>query len=327
MWISSVYANSSYAPTTDDISKSAIYLEDWPTTIHTWDFAQINFYKVNNTFLTDTIWGWSNGQLFVTCKNGYITSLSWYDGYSTSILLSPYTWQQEQVVLWVTGTNISGWKKITLKCNPIEDPVWIIDDMTDIDTNDDIVENVSAFSNAPTHFAISKMKIMTSSQPNISTDDVKKYFEPWSWINFQPSFTDIVFLQIKVIWNLNRTLRNTKTAYKFKNLFSTDDKFKNYRNWIKKFWKFTDKDGFIDAFSGSIWLKDIWIAQDIIAGQINCLKNNNCNHSIIIKHSITDNFKTYSLNELSNLFVWTDNIVSSIKSKQKIFVYNYTKAI
>jgi len=97
--------------------------------------------------------------------------------------------------------------------------------MTDIDINDDVVENVSAF-NTPTHFAISKMKAMDNITSQINTDDIKTYFKPWSWIDFQPSFTDIVFLQMKVIWNLNRTLRNTKTNYKFWKLFPTTDKFK-----------------------------------------------------------------------------------------------------
>jgi len=301
MWISSVYANSTYTPTTNDIGNS-VYLKNGETTINGWNFSMIDFLRSNNTFLNGIIYGWNNNKLYITCTNGYITSLSWYNSSSNIIpTTTPYTWQQEQVVLSVLSWNF---KNITLKCNPFTSPIKDIEEKT-ININ---YNTISKSTNSP----YTTLNLSTPTNPEITGQDIKNKLSSAKDIKTQPTFVDILFLQLKTIWNLSDSVLNQNSNLNLANLFKNTSKFKNYSNWINKFSAYTTKKEFQDAFTWAIWLKDVWIAQDVIKWLYDCTLNNNCKGSIKFKHGITDKYSTYSLDEISHtLYSKTNNILTS----------------
>ncbi len=78
----------------------------------------------------------------------------------------------------------------------------------------------------------------------------------------QPTFVDINFLQIQTINNLIKSLNILWVDTK--NLFIDSQEFNFYKQWLKKYSLYTNKQVFVDSFQDSITLKDLWIANDIV---------------------------------------------------------------
>jgi len=212
---------------------------------------------------------------------------------------------------------ISYWKNysftswfVTAKCKPILNPDVIFEDKTSI--NYSVV--VSSKDNPFETFYLS-----TPDSPQIDSNQIKQKFLPGKDADNQPTFVDILYLQLKIISNLSDAISTLKSDIKFASLFNSNKDYESYEKWLDKFSKYYTKDQFVDAFSGAITLKDIWIATDVIRWLYSCLikiKNwSSCEGVIKISHDISNKFDLYTLKEVENkIYTWTDNILeNSIK--------------
>jgi len=254
----------------------------------------------DNSFLAQDISN-INSQISIKCKNWYLVNIGNNGTYT-------YTWDWQQSEVTVFNPS----KTLTLTCKPIGQPVKKLKN-TNINYQTTEQKNWDWGPSFPA----------TLRKPNITSDDIVK-FKSKQDIDNQPSFTDVVYLQLEVIWNLSDSLINTKSAFDFSQLFKITShtwyNFTWYNMWLDKFWNYTNKKDFIDAMSGAITLKDIWVAQDVIKWLYDCVNNNHCNWSINFQHNILDKYQTYSLDNIQKtLYLKTDDNVLD----DAIKYYNY----
>ena len=158
----------------------------------------------------------------------------------------------------------------------------------------------------------------------IDEEDLKD-FQKGKAVEYQPNFVDILYLQLKTISNLYDSIQTLNSWMDFSSIFQPGQ-YSRYIDWIEKFTYNNNLQDFRDSFSGSITLKDIGIAQDIIAGLTKCLNDIlswvvSCNGYIRIKHSPLDKFSFYRLVDIVKQIYnsWTDTglLVDSIKLYNK----------
>ena len=246
---------------------------------------------------------YNGSHLNIKCKNWHIVKIS------SSYIDSPDPWQWNiesvKITYWNWSDDGSIIWSFKATCKPIAKPIEKIEKITNINYKN-IIQKENDFS---PKFPITDTKV------DITDEDIEKHFKPKQDIDNQPTFTDIVYLQLDLIWNLASSVENTKEDFDFANLFKTDEDFKNYNAWLNKFWNYTDKKDFQDAMSWAITLKDIWVAQDVIKWLYECTNNDNCTWTIIFKKNPMDKYETYSLDDLQNqLYLSEWNILdNSIK--------------
>ena len=285
----------------DHISSWKFKLDNWLNTISQFNVSSelysFRFKIWNNSFLVNDISNNSNN-INITCKNGYISSI---------IGNSLWTWQQEFAIMSYIKVWVGLTWTIDISCKPIAQPARAVKD-TDIDFV--TIEQKNAFTE--------KFPV-TAEGLSITTTDIQSKFTPKKNIDNQPSFTDIVYLQLDLIWDLSSSLINTKTGFDFKNLFKTDQDFKNYNTWLEKFGNYTTKKDFIDAMSWDITLKDVWVAQDVIKWLYKCANKDKCTNVITLQKDPTSKYETYSLDDLQKtLYLSWGNILDD-----SITYYNY----
>jgi len=293
------------SPTSDNIDKfkegDFLYLDDGINKLgkKTSDENQVSFEKRNNIFLKNDIYNSSSRKIEITCKNGYIVKIE----RSGTNNKKTYTWQQEQAILSYDYYSNSYKNAVTLKCKPIAQPSKKLSE-NKIDIN---YQTISTPKNDPFEsLSLSK----DDENWNILDEDVQEKLVAWKDISTQPSFTDILFLQLKTISNLSDSALEQNSNFDFKKLFQNNTEFEKYNKWIDKFSTFDTKKDFEDAFSGTITLKDVWISQDVIAWLYKCINNNHCLHTIQFKHNINDDYDVYSLDEISKtLYSGSNNIL------------------
>lgn len=158
----------------------------------------------------------------------------------------------------------------------------------------------------------------------IDEEDLKD-FQKGKAVEYQPNFVDILYLQLKIISNLYDSIQTLNSWMDFSSIFQPGQ-YSRYTDWIEKFTYNNNLQDFRDSFSGSVTLKDIGIAQDIIVGLTKCLNDIlswaiSCNGYIRIKHSPLDKFSFYRLVDIVKQIYdsWTDTglLVDSIKLYNK----------
>ena len=242
---------------------------------------------------------YSRSNLNIKCKNWHIVTIN--SSYKPS---NKWNWNIDSVKItyWTwnnAGSIISDFKAT---CKPIAKPIEKIEKITNINYKN-IIQKENDFS---PKFPITDTKV------NITDEDIEKHFKPKQDIDNQPTFTDIVYLQLDLIWNLVSSVENTKEDFDFAKLFKTNEDFSNYNTWLEKFWTYTTKKDFQDAMSWAISLKDVWVAQEVIKWIYKCANNNNCIWIINFEKNPTNKYETYSLSDLQNkLYLSEDNILDN----------------
>ena len=242
-----------------------------------------------NTFLAQDYTNSNN--LIINCKNWYINTISGDNYYNNKVdhLFLNYNYENQSY------TNI-----VTLKCKPITNPNSIIKNKV-LNLN---YKTITVSKNKP----FSSLILTTPTNPTLTWQ--LKELKPWQDTNTQPTFTDIIYLQLKIIWSLSDDILIKNPNINFSWLFTSNTDFENYNKWLDKFSAFSTKTEFEDTFSGAITLKDIWIANEIIKWLYKCALNNNCSKVIHFKHSILNKYDTYSFKEIENdIYSWTNNIL------------------
>ena len=239
--------------------------------------------KDNNSFLTkgDISNLWS--QINIICKNGKITKIynshnSWNGSIDSATLSYGYS-------------HHSYTSSLTVECKPITSPAKIIQQNT-MNIN---YQTISKPENNP--FS-QNYNLSSSTNPTVTPKEVKNYLIPWKNIKNQPNFVNILYLQLKTIWNLSDNVLLQHSNLKFSDMFQSSQEFNDYENWLNKFQNYDTISWFVNAFTWTVWLKDIWIAQDVINWLLKCLNNNTCNHIIKFKHNPLDKFDVYKFSEV-----------------------------
>jgi hypothetical protein len=104
---------------------------------------------------------------------------------------------------------------------------------------------------------LEKYNITDGAKPSISEQDISDKLKAGKDISSQPTFIDVLYLQLDLISNLSDSLLLEKPNLAFSGLFLNDSDFQNYNKWLDKFSAYNTKKEFQDAFSGAITLKDI----------------------------------------------------------------------
>jgi len=208
---------------------------------------------------------WGNNDIEIECKNWYFANVVWGNsggdnGSNRSFDFSPY--MVDTLDLWKNP----GWNNTfaKIKCKPITSPVELVKAP---DINYETINTSDPFSSG---FSISKDNIV------IDWEDIQSQLAPNTEISNQPTFLDVLYLQLKTISYLNNSLLLKNPDANISDLFYKNDsvdKFDEYSRWINKFSFYDTKKQFQDAFSGAVTLKDVWIAQDVISGLYTCLNN------------------------------------------------------
>ena len=304
-------------PTPENIEKLAdqnntIILDEWTNTIWAdtnWITSKVAFNTNNNLFLTQQIKNYKTS-INITCKNGYITNISWYP--------ISWNWQTEQAILSY-NYNLANHKydnTVTIKCQPIANPAKELEENV-VNAN---YQTISKPQN-DNIFSSKSYNLSSDTDPTITTEEIKEQLSAWKNISNQPTFVNVLFLQLKTIWNLSSTLLLEKPEIEFKNLFSNINEFTEYTSWLEKFKNYSNLNDFVNAFTWTIWLKDIWIANNVINWLLKCLNSNICTNSIQLKHNPLDKFDVYNFKEIENSLYKdpTQNILSwSIIYYQKL---------
>ena len=262
-----------------------ILLDEWTNTIRKTSNL-VAFTKDNNSFLIKGDISNHPSQITIICKNGKITKI--YNSIRT------WTWSIDSAILsyrYIPNQHIFT-NSLTVECKPITAPAKVIQQNT-ININ---YQTISKPENNP----FSKYNLSSSTNPKIDPEEVKSYLTPWKDIKNQPSFVDILYLQLKTIWNLSDNILLQHPNLYFSWLFQSPQEFNDYEKWLNKFQNYKTLNWFVNAFTWTIWLKDIWIAQDVINWLLKCLNNNTCNHIIKFKHNTLDKFNVYKFSEIEN---------------------------
>ncbi len=283
-----------------------LILSEWTNSIFIWD-SSLEYISINN-YGNSGIVSWDvYDKITIECKNWYIDLIKWYK--TTS---SPNFEDLDLLSDSIEKVNLSAKTNDTwdngftvIKCNPITQPSKKLSE-NKLDIN---YQTISIDPKTLENFNISNSNI---SWWYLSPDAVKNELSAWKNKDKQPTFVNILYLQLKTISNLSDSMMEEKNNPEFSELFqNTNDKNYNftwYNIWLNKFEKYQTKKDFQDAFSWAITLKDVWIAQDVIAGIYDCIENNHCKHSIVFHHKILDKYDTYSLDEIENqLYVFKNN--------------------
>jgi hypothetical protein len=158
----------------------------------------------------------------------------------------------------------------------------------------------------------------------IDNEDLKD-FQKGEAVEYQPNFVDILYLQLKTISNLYDSIQTLNSGIDFSSIFQPGQ-YSRYTGWMAKFTYNDDLQDFRDSFSGSITLKDIGVAQDVIVGLTKCLNDvldwaTSCNGYIKITHNPLDKFSFYKLVDIVRQIYnsWTNAglLVDSIKLYNK----------
>ncbi len=158
----------------------------------------------------------------------------------------------------------------------------------------------------------------TKYKSKIEKEDTDK-FKSKQNIDNQPSFIDIVYLQLQVIWDIAESIETTNESFDFENLFDTNDDFNNYNSWLDKFDNYNTKQEFIDAASWAVTLKDLWVANYVVNWLYDCANNNNCNDSIDFWWiNPVNKYENYTLKDIDSLLY--KNTKNTIK--EAITYYN-----
>ena len=257
-------------------------------------------------------------------RTGYIIKLytsSWGDSQLTTTWYCNQDWQ-----IWVEDKNgnLFFYKKLVLKVtigsntntkyfyftfvcdknkNVIKKPVEVLP-FTEKDTEISDIDLLNrALSNSSYSWKIEETKA------------VETFYSPKP--AFQPTFTDILYLQLKIIEKLNESLENL--GVDIETIWNTNGDFSYYINWINKFTVYSNKKDFVDAFSGAITFKDVWTATEIIKGQLTRLNceiswSSDCSNKTI---SISNKWKYefYTIKQLKDLIANNqDNITDNINN-------------
>ena len=265
-----------------------IILDEWENIIwkKIWDSTKVALETSYNNFLTNEIRNVSRKNITITCKNWFITKITGY--WSRE-------WKTTQAILsYNYDPNHNKYKNtITLICKPITQPEKVLEQNV-------VNANYQTVSKKNTDPFSQPYYLSTSSDPKIDQNKVKQHLLPWKDIKSQPTFVNILFLQLQTIWNLSNTLLTKNPNIEFKNLFSSSTSFNNYTQWINKFKNYSNLNDFVNAFTWTVWLKDIWIANDVINWLLRCLNTNNCNWVISFQHNPLDKFDVYKFAEIEN---------------------------
>ncbi len=279
-----------------------IILDNWNNYINdnnNSSLDKVQFFSTDNQAISN--WSQNNisnywSQITITCKNWYITKIS--------NSLHVRSWLVKSAILSYDYNNHTYNSTVTLKCKEVNKP-WkkILSKDLNYETINTNTNNIFWW-----WFSISKINF------KIKKSDILSRLVSWKEPNNQPTFTDILFLQIKIISSLIDNITFSKNI-------EIKDLFKNYNTYtwrINKLKAFKNKKDFEDSFTWSITLKDIWIGWEIIKWLFNCINNNNCSN-INFKNP-SNKYNVYSLNEIFNtLYAWQNNIIDeSIKYFWKI---------
>ena len=282
--------------------------------VFSWSFTEIvgqNYNLDNILYITNEEDLKSN---YITYKNRVASELSLYHRNQNTSLVS--TWDSFLFLcsdgkLWVNDyifddvwLNFQIENKnffLKIKCS-IDDMTELLQDWKlfdfkekDISTNN----NLQPYSLSSQYGTINEDQVMNSFlKPNPTT---------------QPTFIDIVFLQIKTI---NSIVASLNVLW-----IETDDLFANfqvrnfYNTWLKKYSLYTNKQVFVDSFQNSVTLKDIWIANEIVewlSKRLLCeYKELSICSNIQIQFSKKWEYEFYTLDEIID-WVFSDNKIIDI---------------
>lgn len=147
-----------------------------------------------------------------------------------------------------------------------------------------------------------------SQDRKITDTDVQNFFI--SKPKLQPTFADVIYLQLKTINSLISSLSGIWIT----NVSSLFDpiSYSDYNKWTDHFAWFNSKIDFVDAVNSWITLKDIWIANDIVLGlsdRLSCEYKTKwlCASKVIkIRKSYKDRFSFYKLEDINKQIFSTD---------------------
>jgi len=294
-------------PTPTNIEDTAknwiLYLDNWKNTFNksTSHTNQIQLDQEKNNFkCSSCTFDNITNPLYITCKNWLISKIQWHANHTPNYIL---TWNFQSLILDYNYSGHEYKSNIILQCKPITQPTKIIESEV-LDINYKTIQT-------PKNNPFESLVLSTSIDPEIDPNKLKK-LEPGKEPDSQPTFTDILFLQLKTISNLSDAILTQHPDLSFSWLFTSNTNFENYNKWLDKFSTFSIKTEFEDAFSGAITLKDIWIANNIVKGLYICATSNNCSSVIKFKHSILDKYDPYKFKEIENdIYSWTNNILNA----------------
>lgn len=138
----------------------------------------------------------------------------------------------------------------------------------------------------------------------------------------QPTFVDVAILQLRTVQNLEESLKYFDIS-DIKVLFQNNDSYSNYLRWENKFTWYENREEFVNAFTGYVNLKDIWIWTDIInwlsCKLLNELNSSDCSFQKITVKSYDNKLDFYSLKYIiENISEIIDNYVSIYEILEKI---------
>ena len=300
-----------------DIEWKTLYLDEWVNTLSwniSWKHISINNYR-NHNVVTWAVYD----KITINCKNWYVNSLTWYKSIASSYskALTLLSDNIESLNLSVGASNSWSGDFAVIKCKPITKPVKQFEEKA-LNIN---YQTISTLWNN----AFTGLNLSNPASPKITKTKTQE-LQPWKNITTQPTFIDILYLQLKTIWSLSDSILTTNPNLDFSNLFENTSNtwfnFIGYSHWLNKFSVYTTKKQFQDAFTWAIWLKDIWIADDVIKWLYKCALNNNCLHTIHITHDINDKYSTYNFKEIEkSLYSGSNNILEN-----SISYYNKLKS-
>ncbi len=268
----------------------------------------------SSNYLSKPLYG-KNVDIKITCKNWLITQIAWVTnpGYTQEKIITINLGWVSSLVLWQYNNWSYDNNFAVLECKPITNPVKeLIKNTVDI--------NYQSISQKENSFEDEFPLSLVNPTATISAWDIHEKLVAWKSIHNQPTFVDVLFLQLWLISNLSDSILISNPNILFTWMFANNS-FKDYSNWLNKFSKFSNKKAFQDAFSGAITLKDIWIAQDVILWLYKCLNDNDCSNNIKFKHSITNKYDSYTMEEIEGiLYKNSKNIIDyaiSYYSKMK----------
>ena len=273
-----------------------IQLKDGLNTLHWWN---IKFYKDNNPFLGDTIYNWSPDKIKITCENGYIIEINWYTTSSSSASRN-WSWYdtllEKAVVTYSDSFGMPPWDWSIDMSSHNNINIWYVSCIKKLKPDVVLVKNDLNYNTIDSKWWFWESFAISRNEWVVSKDNVLSDFIASSDKGNQSTFTDILYLQLNIIWNLTDLLLTSKKDFEIKKLFK-HGKYSQYLKWLNKFWKFNSKKDFEDSFTGSVSLKDIWLAQDIILWMYSCLNDNNCDAEIDFKN-INNKLDVYTLKDL-----------------------------
>jgi len=292
-WFSQDLGNKIINSTTEDVfylhegvnEIKAPYVEEKKWIFKIWWEDAINDNNYKTLWLKGNVnfASYNGSKLIIRCQDGKITDVwSTFTNNCSALIQKPdwytseicYTWglQIDKVVLtilsgWFWFSNIKWY--VYLKCLPTDKPEKVVETIANLNYQTVLSKADNPFWDV---FSISLQK----QDKSIPISEIIQKMAPKKQIRNQPTFAQILYLQLKTIWNLTESLKLSKENFSFSGLFFPWD-YEKYQAWLEKFSKFWSLEEMVNALSWAITLKDIWVAQDVVRGLLKCANDNNCN--------------------------------------------------